>query len=228
MFDLESRSYGGKIFRPTPEIEIDTDMGLAIIATPWGAPEAAQRVIQIMKTYILSFREDADITSPFPRMTCLSAALNTLRVAAMLANDSLYREENKKEYIAGVEIFAITYGQKEVGWLQLGHPNLFLSRAKSGLMPLGSHMDLPIDLSRGGELLSPLPSTLLGLNASANFIMGSFIPQQGDQLILISRSHIPQTLFTLEKKDQSLTTISQHLARDNQETAFWLGILKTL
>jgi hypothetical protein len=226
MIELESRSYGGKIFRPKPEVEYDPEAGLLIVATPWGPRESAGRTIQIMKEYILTFREDADVTSPFPRLTCLSPALNNLRVAAMLANDVLYREENREEYVTGVELFAATYTQTEIAWLQLGHPNVFLSRQNRGMMPLGCHMDLPLDLSRGDEILPPLPNSLLGLDTTANFTLGSMIPQKGDRMVLISRSNVPPAIFSLTDEQRSLMNISRFLSADGKDTAFWLGILK--
>lgn len=224
--NFEQRSFSGKVFRPTPEVFKDEDLGLFIIATPWGARNAATKAIEVIKDYIGLLKGDSDITSPFPRLTCLSHNANNLRIAAMLANEQLYREDNSVEYLVGVELFAISIAQRELSWVQLGHPNIFLKRAQRGIVPLGSQLDLAMDVSEGDKLLAPLPSSVLGLDVSANFLVGSFIPQKNDQLIMLSRSYLPKSFFLLKDNEYSMKKMSDSLVSDCEKTAFWMGNLK--
>src|SRR5580700_8765484 len=101
--NLKERSYSGTMFRPAPEIYIEEDGSIGIIATPWGSRQAAKKIIDVLKDYILSARQDMEATSPFQLLTCLTPLANNLRVGVMLANDLLYREDNKAEYTTGVE-----------------------------------------------------------------------------------------------------------------------------
>ena len=73
---IQERSYGGKLFRPTPETHIEEDGSFGVIATPWGSRGAAKRTIEILTDYILSARHDMEATSPFQKLTCLSALAN--------------------------------------------------------------------------------------------------------------------------------------------------------
>ncbi len=223
---FEERSYSGKIFRPRPEVYFSEENRLLIIATPWGARSAAKKVVQIIVDYFTSALQDMEATSPFERLTCLSPLANNLRIGAMLANDRLFREENKSEYVAGVELFAASIEKNDVEWLQIGHPNVLLGRQGKGIIPLGSHVDLALDIARGSKTLSPMPSQLLGLDFTCNLIIGSFRPQNGDKLILVSRSAMTERLYLLNEQQWNLNVMSQALSENHGELAYWSGILQ--
>lgn len=220
-----SRSYSGKIFRPMPEVSYDEDAGFFICATPWGTRGAAQKTIEIISDYIMTAQSDEDATSPFIPLTCLSIPANRLRTAVLMANEFLYREENKEEYVSGVELFAASWRDGDFSWVQVGHPQAFLAREARGLMPLGTHIDLSMDMSVGDDLLSPLPANLLGLDSSVNITVGSFVPQPKDQLVLLSRSHFCREFMTLQPGEVRLDRCSEILAQDHADMAFWLGTL---
>jgi hypothetical protein len=158
-------------------------------------------------------------------------------VAALLANEVLYREDNQTEYKSGVELFAALVDDGELVWIQAGNPQILLSRKGRSLLPLGSQIDLSYDLSEGTELLPALPAQLLGLDLSLNLNINSFRARIGDQLVLLSHSQMPDFLFTknlgettdasdsLKNKPLSLEPLSRALARACPNLAFWLGIL---
>jgi hypothetical protein len=234
---FEERPYAGNSFRPQPEIHLDPQTQLLIVATPWGARSAATKVIGRMTDYLSLARTDNEATSPFERLSCLSTQANNLRVAALLANEVLYREDNQTEYKSGVELFAALVDEGELVWLQAGNPQILLSRKGRTLLPLGSQIDLSYDLSEGAELLPALPAQLLGLDVSLNLNINSFRARVGDQLVLLSHSQMPDFLFTQnlgvttgasdsqENKPLSLEPLSRALARACPNLAFWLGIL---
>lgn len=223
---FQERSYSGKIFRPKPETYYSSELNLLIIATPWGSRTGAQKVIKIISDYLLSARNDEEVTSPFPRLACLSTMANNLRIGVLLANNYIYRNENKSEYISGVELYASICVEKEFVWLQLGHPAIFLFREGKNILPLGCPLDMSMDLSSKENILPPLPSQLLGLDTTCNLLINSFRPQKNDKFIFLSRSYIPSSFFVLGEENLNEEQISYLLADDNCEMPFWLGILE--
>lgn len=222
---FEERPYSGKTFRPRPEIHLDPQTNTLIVATPWGTRSAARKVIDRMTDYLSLARDDKEATSPLQRLSCLSDQANNLRVAALLANEVLYREDNKTEYKSGVELFAASLNDDELVWLQAGNPQILLGRNGRTLLPLGSQIDLAFDMSEGSNLLPPLPSQLLGLDSTLNLNINSFRARPGDRVVLLSHSHLPENLFHLRGNDATLDGMTKTLATSHPDLAFWLGVL---
>lgn len=220
------RPFSGSTFRPRPEISIDSDGKTLIVATPWGPREGARRVIDRMTDYLSLTREDNEATSPFEKVSCLSVHANRLRIATLLANESLYREENKTEYRSGVELFAGVLEDDEFVWLQVGNPQILLSREQRKPLPLGSQIDLSFDFSEGKELLPGLPSQMLGLDSSLNLTLNSFRARPGDRVALISHSHLPEGVFSLEGSTLNVDSLAKLIATSSPNHAFWVGLLQ--
>ena len=104
--NINSRSYGGKLFRPTPEVFKRED-GLLVIAMPWGPKDSAKSFIKTVSEYCSTRENDLEVTLPFGVLPSLSPLANRLRTALLIANDQLYSEENNSEYQSGVEALAI-------------------------------------------------------------------------------------------------------------------------
>ncbi len=219
------RSYSGKIFRPRPEIYFSEDTRLLVVATPWGARSGAKKTVEIIVDYYTSSLQDMEATSPFEKLSCLSPVANSLRIATLLANDRLYREENKSEFTVGVELFIAAIDRYDIVFIQVGHPNILLARKGRGLIPLGSHMDLALDISGTNKVLAPLPSQMIGLDPNANMTIGSFRPQTNDQIILISRSAMADRIYLLSQNEWNLAGISKSLSENHPDLAFWTGLL---
>jgi hypothetical protein len=222
---FEERPYSGKTFRPRPEIHVDPASGLLLVVTPWGPREAARKIIDRMAEFLATTRKDREATSPFPRLSCLSDDANALRTAILLANETLFRDDNRSEFSAGVEVFAGILNDEEFVWAQAGNPQILLSREGRSLLPLGSQVDLSFDFSEGNELLPALPSQLLGLDSSLNMTINSFRVQPGDRVVLLSHSHLPENIFSANRDDLTIDRLSQTLAKTRPDHAFWLGIL---
>ncbi len=221
-----SRPFAGADSRPTPEVVIDSSVNTLIVAVPWGSREAARKVIDRMLEYLSFASQDREATSPLPRMSCLSTAANNLRTAAMLANDMLYREDNGEEYRAGVEIFAATLSQNEVSWVQVGGPHILLGRGSQSLLPMGSSVDLALDLAVDAKTKLPaLPAQLLGLDSNVNLTINSFRARPGDSLVLLSHSRTPESLFNWKADRLDVDKIVHTLSSNDAQTAFWLGLL---
>jgi hypothetical protein len=219
------RPYSGNTFRPRPEIHLDAPSNLLIVATPWGNRSSARKVIDRMTDYLILAREDSEATSPFERLSCLSSSANNLRISTMLANEALYREDNRHEYNSGVELFAAMLEDDEFVFLQAGSPHVLLGRRGRALLPLGSQIDLAFDLSEQNEILPPLPAQMLGLDSSVYMTINSFRARPGDKVILLSHSHLPEAIFTMAGEAVELDTVSRTLAQKHPDLAFWLGIV---
>lgn len=218
------RSYSGKLFRPTPEVFIEEDGSFGVIATPWGSRQGAKKVIELLKDYILSSRHDMEATSPFQKLSCLSPLANNLRVAIMLANDSLYREDNKAEYTTGVEVLVFANSKQELAFAQVGSPHFLLARKGLPWIPLSVQIDLSTEMSQPPDLLPPLPQNLLGLHTTSNMNISSFKTQAGDRLILLSHSVISHPLYTLPFEDSNIESVSATLSKQYPDLPFWLGM----
>lgn len=222
---IVERSYSGRIFRPRPEIHCDLNGGLCIVATPWGPRQAAKKVINSIVDYFHSTSEDEEVTSPFQKMTCLSAVANNLRVSIMLANDLIYREENRSEYTVGVELFVAAQHEHELVWAQVGGPHLLLDRPTWDLTSLGSPVEHALNYSTSDRLLAPLPSQMLGTASTSNFMVQTLQFQSQDRLILVHRTVIPPRLLAVPRPLRTLQDMSQQMAQQSSDMPFWLGIL---
>src|SRR5690606_11349068 len=117
------------------------------------------------------------------KLSCLSPLANNLRVGVMLANDSIYREENKAEYVAGVEVVVFAVQAGELAYAHVGYPQLFLARRSLPWVPLSVQMDLGTEMSTAEKLLSPLPQNVIGLHTTTNLNISSFKIQPEDRLV---------------------------------------------
>lgn len=223
---FSERSYGGKIFRPRPEVEFSDADHFLCISTPWGTRDSAQKLNHTIRDHFLSARSDKESTSPFDRLTCISPIANDLRISIKLANDILYSENNREDYSSGAEILALASDGNEVVWGQLGLPSVFLDRPNSTLIPLGSSADLSTELSSANLKLAPLPAKLIGIDTHTDFEMHSLKPRPGESLIFLSRSFIPSEIFDLSYGSRTIEQISRICSSDDEQLPFWVGRLE--
>src|SRR6185436_19410368 len=114
----------------------------------WGPRAPAKKVVEFISEFLLSKKSDTESTSPFPMQSCLSVAENNIRTAVILANEQIYRQENREEYHAGFEIFVASWVGGEFSWVQIGQPHLCLWRKDFPIFPCGLSPDHSFDLSR--------------------------------------------------------------------------------
>jgi hypothetical protein len=226
---FESRPVAGQDQRPTPEIALDRDLNAIVVAFPWGPREAAQRAIQRIFEYLRFTRQDREATSPLPKLTCLSDAGNAVRTALELANSSIFREENREEYLSGLEIFVATLDETEFCWAQVGGPQVFLARGEQYLQPIGAQMDLAFDLQPAHKAPLPiLPNRLVGLDQSVMVDVRSFRARPEDKIILLAHSCPPPQVYTANSRDlsddlKSGHSLIQKIAAADPHRAFWFG-----
>jgi hypothetical protein len=223
---LTHRLYSSEVFRPRPEIHCDAEGDVCIVATPWGPRSAARKAIQSVIDFLHSSRSDEEVTSPFQTMTCLSPMGNNLRIALMLANDLVFREENRSDYQAGVELLAIARVGNEALLAQIGGPHVLLDRPGLDMQILSAGIDLSVHHSSAQYILPPLPNHLLGIASTSNFSVQSFSITTADRLVLVHRTLLPARIQVLDREDRNLTAISQCFSRQSAQMPFWLGILE--
>lgn len=221
---FEERSYSGKLLRPAPEVHIEDDGTFGIVATPWGARGTGRKAIDAIKDFVLSARQDNEATSPFQKLTCLSPMANNLRVAVMLANDMIYREDNKSEYTAGVELLAFSQANGELAFAQVGYPALYLARRNLPWIPLSVQVDLSTEMSEPPDVLPPLPQNLIGLHTTTNMNVSSFRTQPHDRLVLLSHSVASHPVFTNPFDQTTVEGVTETLSRRYPDLPFWLGV----
>lgn len=223
---VSERSYRTKKGRPKSIVKTSTDGNLILVITSWGTQEAAEKASEEMIRYVEAARADIEVTSPFEFLTCLSSEANYLRVALLIANESLYRGENKTQYSSGIEVVALLKNGRQVAWAQVGGPNIFLVRDGRLPQPISLKMDLAAELGVEGELPA-LPGEMLGLDSVCAVQCGHFVFNDRDQLLLFASSFIPanflaQSLAIPNAEAHFVSSIGEQM---NGEP-FWIGFVK--
>lgn len=226
---LQERSYSTKILRPKPFIHREEDGSLIVLATSWGQPEHGQRVLEEVVKYVSAAKSDVEVTSPFEFLTCLTDEVNYVRTGVLIANDILYRGENKTEYISGVEVLVLLKKGSQIAWAQVGCPSLFIQRENQSLQPLSIGFDLSsefIDSAHQTQTQAPLPAQLLGLDPTCYVQCGHTYIKPVDQLVLLASSAIPSPLWEKHSRHTDMESITRSMIQDNPESPFWLGIVQ--
>ena len=221
---LQERTYGGTTFRPTPEIYLEKNGQLMIIATPWGTRASAKSAIRQITDYVLSSNDDPEATSPFSLISTLSPAANNIRVAMMLANDAIYHEFNKNEYLTALEMTIITKSENQLCIAHVGHPSIFISRQGMDLQNIATHADLSYNYS-STKKLPPLPAEFIGIYPTSNMKIQVIQAMPTDQLVFLSRSHVPNAFYA-KGSDCSLEQLTDTLVIDDSNEPFWVGRLE--
>ncbi len=219
---LQERSYSSKVLRPRPLIHREDDGSLIVVATSWGQPEHAQRALTEVVKYVGAAKADVEVTSPFEFLTCLSDEVNYVRTGVLIANDILYRGENRSEYFSGVELMALFKRGSQVAWAHVGCPSLFIQRKERSLQPLSIGLDLASEFNDGR---SPMPSQLLGLDPTCFVQCGHTLVNSNDRLVLLASSNVAASLWTRTGNSLDLGSITTSLIQENPNSPFWLGIV---
>ncbi|MGZ3775263.1 MAG: hypothetical protein ACXVCY_16120 [Pseudobdellovibrionaceae bacterium] len=222
---LQERSYSTKILRPKPFIHTEEDGSLIVLATSWGQTEHAQKVIEEVVKYVNAAKSDVEVTSPFEFLTCFTDEVNYVRNGVLIANEILYRGENKSQYISGVEVLVLFRNGSQLAWAQVGCPSLFIQRNNQSLQPLSIGLDLSSELIEAQVVQPPLPSQLLGLDPTCYVQCGHTQIKEEDQLILLASSLVAPSLWQKTFANIDMEYITRNMIQDNPETPFWLGLV---
>ena len=220
---LQHRSYGGKIFRPKPFIHEEDH--LLVVASCWGPGDQLQGVVEDVVKYVAAAMSDVEVTSHFEYLTCLSDQANYLRIATLLANENIFRAENKSEFIAAYEMTVLIKSKNQLSWAQVGGPHLLIRRSGQMLMPLTAQLDVSSEIG-SKTLLAPMPSWLLGLDSTCQVLCGDVRFSDDDQLILASSNHLSKAFFSGRSNEKlSLEQVTKWMIQENPDSPFWLGLM---
>lgn len=222
---IKERSYSGHSARPKPLIREEFGGELLVVATTWGNVDAGTGIVEEIVKYISAARGDVEVTSPFEFMTCYTSEANALRVAALLANDQLYRGENKSEYNSVIEIVALWKREKQISWVQCGGPQIYMKKPGQDLYALSVGIDNTRDILKMSGEVSPLPALGLGLESSCCLNVGSCVMEQDDHLVLFSSSKTPRDLWQVEDDELDLQKIVKKIGPQMNDQPFWLALL---
>lgn len=222
---FEERSYIEEIgYRPTPIIQQNSDLGLIVVATPWGKSSHSNEVIEKIESFLEALETDADSTSPYQNVSGLSPLANKLRNAILFTNEYVYQHLNNQDLHIGFELFVGLQREQEFVWTSIGHPHTLISKKGKNLLPIHTDFDFAMEFSKGKKSLPPLPKTLLGLHPYIDLKINSLKIQKDDKLVLISRSWIPQKTLEISPSKLNLQSVSKALI-DKDKSPFWVGIL---
>ncbi len=221
--EINERSYGGKLFRPRPEIFISDDKKLFILATPWGQKRMAQVFIERVTSELQDFSVDPDHTVYSLPSDTLSEKENRLRLVLLSLHEDLREEFNSEALTSGLEILCLLKDGKKLSWFKIGAPFLAIMRATK-ILTLHHPVDLSFDHSTN-QTLPPLPKQLYGLTQHSSLEHGNLLCQKGDRLLMVSRSYVPPQTLHLTPDKMDLDSLTLSLATDNEDQPFWIGLL---
>jgi hypothetical protein len=222
---LQERSYSTKMMRPKPLIHSEDDGSLIVITTSWGQPEHAGVAQEEIVKYVNAAKSDVEVTSPFEFLSCLTDEVNYLRISLLIANDILYRGENKSGYHAGVEALVLFQRDLQLAWAHVGFPSVLIKKRDRGVQPLSVGADLSAELSSSRADLAPLPAQMMGIDPTCNIHCGHTKLSEGDQVILISSNKISSALW-LSESAIDFNTVTKSMIQDSPDSPFWLGLIQ--
>ncbi|MCB0406626.1 MAG: hypothetical protein KDD34_00400 [Bdellovibrionales bacterium] len=223
---IYEQAYGGKIFRPTPEVHLEDDGSLCIIATPWGGRSSAKKAIEVIVDTFLSSHTDLESTTPFEKDLSISPTANHLRAATLLANQQIYAEINTNEYHSGCELFVCAKIDNELSIIQTGQPQVFLAKKSLPIVPLATAADLSTCLSPNGYQLPPLPNALMGLEKTIQLNLYTYPLSSDCKVILLSRSFVPPRFLSVDGSDVNIELLVDTLIKQDESMPFWLGVIQ--
>ena len=222
--DFTERSYGGKLFRPRPEVFISDDKNFFIVATPWGHRRIAQVFIERVTSELQDFSVDPDHTVFSMPSDTMNEKENRLRLVLLSLHEDLREEFNSETLTSGLEILCLLKDENKISWFKIGAPFLAVLRS-SQILPLHHPVDLSFDHSTT-ETLPPLPKQLYGLSQHTSIEHGNLMYRNGDRLLLVARSYMPFSTLQIKPDEMTLDNITLSLACDNEDQPFWLCLLE--
>ncbi len=223
---IHQRTYPGQIHTPSVEIESFENENLILATIPWGSRDVSKTASRALRDFMSSTINDLEITSPFTKLPGLSPTANSIRIGTLVANDAIYQKFNKDHYTSACEILCLAFNNDELNWIQVGQPHLLLFRAGQ-FHTLSFSPDLSFDY----ELETPLPGRLLGVSNHIELESKSLKLKEGDKVVLISRTTIPETIFSkkfsnLNSGEEILEKLFDFTAKAQTEKAFVIAVIE--
>lgn len=222
---IAERSYTGKNARPKPLLHEEFNGDFQAVITVWGNSAVGQQVVDVITKYMSAAKGDVEVTSPFEFLPCYTNEANALRVATLLANEQIYKAENRTMYSSIVELVVFWKNENKLSWVQCGGPQIFIKKPGRDIFPVSVTVDSSQEVFGINKDIVSLPSNGLGLDSSCALNVGSCVFEEGDRIVLLSSVKIPRELWKITDADLSLPTLIQKFGSQMDEQPFWLGLV---
>jgi len=150
---------------PHTQVHSLLDNQLLIFLRSWNGIDANQKVVDEIMHFLSAANADIEVTTPFEFIENLSSLANKVRISILLANDSIYKTENKEKYLQGYEVAIILKNQQELAWSTVGRFEIMAIKNEKH-----------ISITNAGQFLDDqvlLPVALLGLERDPSVLTGS-------------------------------------------------------
>jgi hypothetical protein len=217
--DFSEIGYRGNYVEIAPSYRLITESNLFMMATSYGNPMLTEKIFDECEREYLSANQDFDVTSPFPKLTCLDGISNRIYTTLLFLNDYIYSNYNKNNYSEGFEFLILQKVNQKIYWAQIGWPHMFILSQKKLLGIDHSLGQRPIKSSKGPNL----PHSLLGLSNSLNFRVESSIIRPNEEIIFVKSESLPSDFYN--PNQISNEGLIKSLYKNSPTTGAWLGRL---
>ncbi|MCB0368328.1 MAG: hypothetical protein KDD45_02540 [Bdellovibrionales bacterium] len=219
--EIQEQNYSTKLLRPAPSIYKSSDLELISIVTAWGDGESKENINSEINKFLFAAKGDFEVTSPFEFNLSLTKDSNSLRMATLIANDNVYRTENKDDIKTCYELLILFKNKNQLSWLQVGNPNIILLR--DGVTPVSYG---PPTLQSKDKKNILLPSQFFGIEMHCYFQVGSMEIQDNDRLLLFTGNDLAPESWSLRGEEQSLGRFFKNQIKFKSDNPFWMATVR--
>lgn len=162
------------------------DDHLLIFLRSWNGHDAEQKVIDEINHFLSAANADLEVTTPFEFIENISSLANKVRISILLANDIIFKTENREQFQQGFEIAVIFKNNNEIAWSTVGRFQLSVEK-----------QNLHFSISHGGQFLDDqilLPVALVGIDREPRVLSGS-LPAKNIEKIEVRSEFSDQSSF---------------------------------
>ncbi len=211
--------YRGDFVQIAPAHRLVAESNFFMMATSYGDPSLTEKIFDECENEYLAANQDFDVTSPFPKLTCLSGMANRIYTTTLFLNDMIYSNYNKTSYSEGFEFLMLQKVNQKIYWVQIGWPHIFII-AKSGISGLDHSMGQRSFKSKGAPTL---PHALLGVENSLNFRVESSNLKKDEELLFVKSETLPQSFYHPKSSDNE--SLIRSIFKSRPSEGSWLGRL---
>jgi hypothetical protein len=173
-----TKSSGGSQKMPSTQMVSLLNDRLIIAIRSWNGVDSNQKIIDEISHYLSSVEADLEVTSPFEYSENMTVLANKVKIAMLLANESIYSTENRTAYQSGAEVTILFQKDSELAWASIGRfsAEAIKEERKMKLFDSGAKFD--------DEIL--LPVNLIGIIRHPEVLAGSLVIKKLQRLDLKS------------------------------------------
>ncbi len=211
--------FRGDFIQMPPKHRLVAESNFFILGTSYGDPSLIDKIFDECEREYLSANQDFDITSPFPKLTCLDGVSNRIYTTLLFLNDYIYSNYNKSTYSQGFEFLILQKVNQKIYWAQIGWPNIYLV-TKNNITGL----DHSLGQRPSQQFEAPdLPHSLLGIHNSLNFRIENSKLHPGEELLFLKSQHLPEDFSKSNQLDNE--SLIKNMYMSYPKAGAWVGRL---